>query len=248
VTTPEEFRAPLDSPEGSRVDFQAAWGGFHFSTEEFLILDLVHRKQPAPDFLKPRLEPLLDQGIMERIGRGRRVRNLLPRRFYRFFGQPGAYTCRQGLDRETNKALLLKHIQDSGGAGATFGEFQEVLPSFSRHQVQTLLRELEHEGRVSVQGAPKRIALVCGGPKSVIRRNKTQIRRKSTARCPVDADLGSGTKNTIPRAKRSIPPQLCCSAMFYGACPCGVFAKGPPAACVETLGGLHADEAEYSQL
>ena len=30
MTTPEEFRALLDSPEGSRVEFKAASGGFHF--------------------------------------------------------------------------------------------------------------------------------------------------------------------------------------------------------------------------
>ena len=152
MTTPEEFRAPLDSPEGSRVDFQAAWGGFHFSTEEFLILDLVHRKQPTPDFLKPRLEPLLDQGIMERIGRGRRVRNLLPRRFYRFFGQPGAYTCRQGLDRETNKALLLKHIKEAHPEGCAMAELQQVLPAVGGRAIQVLLDDLRSEGRVRAEG------------------------------------------------------------------------------------------------
>jgi len=30
MTTPEEFRSLLDSPEGSRVEFKAASGGFHF--------------------------------------------------------------------------------------------------------------------------------------------------------------------------------------------------------------------------
>ncbi|GIW94907.1 MAG: hypothetical protein KatS3mg110_2948 [Pirellulaceae bacterium] len=30
-----------------------------FVTEDFLVLDLVHREQPVPEFLKPRLEPVL---------------------------------------------------------------------------------------------------------------------------------------------------------------------------------------------
>ncbi len=77
---------------------------------------------------------------------------LLSRRFYRFLGRPGVYTCRRGLDRETNKALLLKHIQDSGGVGATFGELQEVLPGLSQFQVPTLLRELKREDRIRVKG------------------------------------------------------------------------------------------------
>ena len=126
-----------------------------FATEDFLALDLVHREQPVPKFLRPRLEPLLDQGVIERIGRGRGVRYLLSRRFYRFVGRPGVYTRRRGLDRETNKALVLKHIQDSGAAGATFAELQEVLPGLSRDQVQTLLRQLKREGRIRVEGATK---------------------------------------------------------------------------------------------
>lgn len=126
-----------------------------FATEDFLVLDLVHRGQPLPEYLRPRLEPLLDQGVIERIGRGRGVRYLLSRRFYRFLGQPGVYTRRRGLDRETNKALLLKHIQDSAAVGATLAELQEVLPGLSRFQIQTLLRELKREGRIRVVGVTK---------------------------------------------------------------------------------------------
>jgi ATP-dependent DNA helicase RecG len=141
-----------------------------FATEDFLVLDLVHREQRVPAFLKPRLEPLIDQGIIERIGRGRGVRYLLSRRFYRFLGQPGVYTRRRGLDRETNKALLLKHIEDSGSAGATFGELQEVLPALSRDQVQTLLRELKRDGQIRVEGTTKAARWFLGTRK----RNSTQ--------------------------------------------------------------------------
>ena len=45
-----------------------------FAIKDFLVLDLVHRQQPVPEFLNSRLEPLLDQSIIERIGRGRGVR------------------------------------------------------------------------------------------------------------------------------------------------------------------------------
>jgi ATP-dependent DNA helicase RecG len=141
-----------------------------FSTEDFLVLDLVHREKPVPDMLKPRLEPLLEQGVIERVGRGRGVRYLLSRRFYSFLGKPGVYTRRLGLDRETNKALLHKHIQDSADAGATLGELQEVLPGLSRNQVQTLLRELKREGRIRVDGATKGARWFPATPK----RNSTQ--------------------------------------------------------------------------
>jgi len=126
-----------------------------FSTEDFLVIDLVHREQPVPDLLKPQVEHLLEQGVIERVGRGRGVRHLLSQRFYRFLGRPGIYTRKRGLDRETNKALLLKHVRDSGSAGSQFTEFAEVLPALSRRQIQGLLQELRCEGLIVLKGAKK---------------------------------------------------------------------------------------------
>ncbi|HXH11267.1 MAG TPA: ATP-binding protein [Alphaproteobacteria bacterium] len=123
-----------------------------FATEDFLVIDLVHREQTIPPSLGQRLQYLLDQGVIERVGRGRGVQYLLSRRFYRWLGQGGAYTRRRGLDRATNKALLLRHIQDSCDTGATLGELQQVLPNLSRHQVQSLVRELKRDGQIEVTG------------------------------------------------------------------------------------------------
>ena len=140
-----------------------------FTTEDFLVIDLVHREQPVPATLTARLPVLREQGVIERLGRGRGTRHFLSRRFYRFLGKGGAYTRRRGLDRETNKALLLRHVENSASAGASLGELQEVLPGLSRDQVQTLLRELKSDGRVEVRGATK-AARWHAGPK----RNSTQ--------------------------------------------------------------------------
>ena len=126
-----------------------------FDTEDFLAIDLVHREQPIPERLKARIGPLLESGVIERLGRGRGVRYLLSQRFYRFLGQPGVYTRKRGLDRETNKALLLKHVRDSQVHGAIFAECAQVLPSLSRRQVQGLLIELRAEGQVQLRGVKK---------------------------------------------------------------------------------------------
>ncbi|PIS35959.1 MAG: transcriptional regulator [Nitrospirae bacterium CG08_land_8_20_14_0_20_52_24] len=126
-----------------------------FTTEDFLAIDLVHREQPIPDILEPRIQHLLEQGVIERVGRGRGVRHLLSRRFYRFLGKAGVYTRKRGLDRETNKALLLKHIRDSRTAGASFPEFVQVLPGLSRRQVQRLIQDLKREGVIYLKGAKK---------------------------------------------------------------------------------------------
>ncbi len=123
-----------------------------FDLEDLLVLDVVHREQKVPQRLAPRLARLLEYGAIERIGTGRGTRYLLSRRFYRALGKPGAYTRQRGLDRETNKALLVKHIEGASPPGAALAELQEVLPGLSRSQVQGLLRELRDEGRARVQG------------------------------------------------------------------------------------------------
>jgi ATP-dependent DNA helicase RecG len=123
-----------------------------FSTDDFLVIDLVHREQPVPDSLKSRVERLLEQGIIERMGRGRGVRLLLSQRFYRRLGKAGVYTRKRGLDRETNKALLVRHLRESGDAGCPVSELQQVLPAQSRDQLKRLLSELRREGRARLVG------------------------------------------------------------------------------------------------
>jgi len=126
-----------------------------FSTDDFLVVDLVHREQPVPDYLKSRVEYLLEQGIIERLGRGRGVRLLLSQRFYRRLGKAGVYTRKRGLDRETNKALLLRHIQYNQKEGSQLQELRQVLPSLSRDQVQKLLQDLKIGGHIHKIGYTK---------------------------------------------------------------------------------------------
>jgi ATP-dependent DNA helicase RecG len=52
------------------------------------------------------------------------------------------YTRKKGLDRDTNKALLLKHIKNNVVAGSRMEELLQVLPSHPRSQIQVHLREL----------------------------------------------------------------------------------------------------------
>ena len=119
-----------------------------FGIEDLLLLDMICRDQPIPQDLKPRLRVLAEEGTVEVIGRGRGARYLLGREYYALAGKRGAYTRRRGLDRETNKELLLKHIQDSSATGSRLGELTQVLPALSGNQVRTLLQELKGEGRI----------------------------------------------------------------------------------------------------
>ncbi len=123
-----------------------------FSVDDLLVLDALQRDEPVAASLRNNLNRLVEHGIVERVSRGRGVRFILSRKFYSFLGKKGAYTRRRGLDRNTNKALLLEHIQKAAPEGARLQDLQEVLKDLSRAQVQTLLRELKREGKVHVAG------------------------------------------------------------------------------------------------
>lgn len=122
-----------------------------FSTEDYLVLDHLRRGAGVPDTLRSRLHHLRGLGVIEKTGPGR-APYILSRRYYEFVGRKGEYTRRRGLDRDTNKQLLLKHIEDSAPDGARLSELMQVLPDRSMHQVQTLLRELKGEGMIHVVG------------------------------------------------------------------------------------------------
>ncbi len=126
-----------------------------FSTYDFLTLDHLRREQPLPDHLKPCLPGLVAAGAVESIGRGRGTRYILARSLYAALGSRGVYTRKKGLDRGTNKALLLKHIQDSAKTGARMEEFLQVLPALGRSQIQVLLRELRREQAIHKIGATR---------------------------------------------------------------------------------------------
>lgn len=126
-----------------------------FSTQDLLILDNVHRGLPVENPLKPRLPNLVEAGALERVGRGRGVRYVLASQFYTMTGRKGVYTRKVGLDKETNKALLLKHISDNNREGSRFNELRQVLPSLSIGRLKSLLRELKGEGQIYSVGKTK---------------------------------------------------------------------------------------------
>lgn len=126
-----------------------------FSLDDLLLLDAVSQSKPGPLEGKERLPELVEAGVIEQIGRGAGAKYILSRRFYSFLGKKGAYTRVRGLDRETHKALLMKHITDSESEGARLADLQQVLPALSRAQIQTLLREIQTEGKAHVVGYTK---------------------------------------------------------------------------------------------
>ncbi len=123
-----------------------------FTTNDFIVLDLVHREEKVPANLYPRLKKMMDLGVVESFGRGRGVKYLLSKRYYAGVGSHGTYTRRKGLDREEYKALLLQHLRQCGKKGCQMGQLQQVLPSRSKEQIRTLLKQLKIQGYVRMEG------------------------------------------------------------------------------------------------
>ncbi len=119
-----------------------------FEATDFITLDLINRKEKLPQWARDRMPALLKSGVVERIGR----KYMLSRKYYEFVDRKGVYTRKRGLDRETNKQLLLKHIKDNKNQGSQFRDLKEVLPSLSRDQVKKILAEMKREKNICVVG------------------------------------------------------------------------------------------------
>ena len=119
------------------------------STTDFLTINALYYDRPLNESMMRRLKHLIDMGIVEHVGRKKYV---LAHSLYSVAGKAGIHTRIVGLDRETNKELLVKHITEKSNEGAPLKELQQVLPSLSRSQIQVLLRELRNEGRIYCVG------------------------------------------------------------------------------------------------
>jgi len=123
-----------------------------FSSDDFYVLDCISREKPIPERINVRVKYLLDAGAIERFGRGRGSKLILSKSFYSFIGKKGVYTRHKGLDRNTNKELILKHIKDNDKTGSPLSELKQVIPQYTQSQIQHLLRELRLENKIFLKG------------------------------------------------------------------------------------------------
>lgn len=146
-----------------------------FTTQDFLVVDLIHQEQPIPPELQRHLPRLLGLGVIESQGRGVNKRHFLSRRFYGSLGKKGTYTRKRGLDRQTNKQLLLRHIEDNEEDGTRFEELAQVLPELSRDSIQGLMKELKKEERIHNIGRTNAARWYPGPPKEEKLALQTQL-------------------------------------------------------------------------
>lgn len=123
-----------------------------FATQDFQALDALHRDQPLTPALRDRLPGLMQAGVVEAIGRGKGTRYLLSRALHAAVGAKGTHTRKRGLDYDTKKALLLKHLNVQGAEGAPMAELRQVLPADSDDSVLRMLTEMRTAGEVTLRG------------------------------------------------------------------------------------------------
>jgi ATP-dependent DNA helicase RecG len=123
-----------------------------FSTQDYLALECLQHERELPAQLRARLPGLVALGAVEVLGRGKSARYILSEALYAALGAKGTHTRKKGLDHETNKALLLKHLSKQGTPGSALAELRQVLPALPESAVQALLSELREEGRIVLEG------------------------------------------------------------------------------------------------
>lgn len=96
-------------------------------------------------------EELLNLGLIERRGF---KKFMLSKKYYEDTNQKGRYTKRKGLTRDTNKALIIKHLQNFGS-----GKKEDIAQIFNyeinEKTLWTLLDELKREEKIYFDGKPR---------------------------------------------------------------------------------------------
>lgn len=119
------------------------------ATDDFLVVNALFHEQPLPDNLRSQTKRLIELGLVEHVSRNTFV---LARSLYEVADQTGVHTRLVGLDRDTNKELILKHIRRNREKGTPFRELEQDLPSHSRNQIKVLVRELHQADLIYVVG------------------------------------------------------------------------------------------------
>lgn len=99
------------------------------------------------------LKRLLENGFIEKVGRGRGTKFILSKRYYEYVGKKGEYTRKKGLDKEANKLLIIEHLKNY--EKGYIEDFVEALRDIPRYTINRYLRELKEGGKIELIGNPR---------------------------------------------------------------------------------------------
>jgi ATP-dependent DNA helicase RecG len=119
-----------------------------FSADDLIVLQNVYDNRSIKNSLTKNVDMLLEEGLLEKAPKSSGHKLILARKLYAAIGQKGVHTRKKGLDRETQKALLLKHIKTNEKEGTKLAELRQIIPYLNRGSIQVLVRELRDEGSI----------------------------------------------------------------------------------------------------
>jgi ATP-dependent DNA helicase RecG len=99
---------------------------------------------------QPITQNLLELGLIEHVGTNKYI---LSRKYYLEAGNRGEYTRKKGLDKETKKALIVKHIKEWGRG--YMKEFTQVLNGVPKPTISRYVDELKEDGIIELVGNPQ---------------------------------------------------------------------------------------------
>lgn len=122
-----------------------------FGASDLAVLHFVSQDKEVPRDFRGRVKHLVEQGILERIGR----KLIFARRYYEMKGQAGVHTRKRGLSKEANLQFVLNHLRSCGAKGCVLSDLQPVLPHVTPRMLSGYLEELKRRGQVRVIGRTK---------------------------------------------------------------------------------------------
>lgn len=121
------------------------------SAKDYVLLERV--RQGAINSINDdeALQRLLDAGLLEKSRHGRYTRPILSKRFYTALNRRGEYTRHKGIDYETKKAIILKHLANY--KKGYIEDIEEALShSVKRQTLYYYLTKLRDAGEVEFVG------------------------------------------------------------------------------------------------
>lgn len=114
-------------------------------------LRLLYQLQNEPKKLpSSKVSDLVRIGIIEKTYDDK---YMLSKQYYEYADLKGEYTRRKGLDKETNKVLLLRHLENHKKGYKK--DFIQVLKDVSPKTIEKYLEELRNENKIRLVGNPK---------------------------------------------------------------------------------------------
>ncbi len=116
------------------------------SVDELVFLFKIKNKEFVE---RDKINSLINLGLVEIVGKRKYI---LSKKYYLDSNQRGKYTRSKGLDGETNKQIILKHLSEFP-EGAKKQELIDVLPHLSWIKIWRILDELRNENKIVFIGS-----------------------------------------------------------------------------------------------